>query len=120
MLLQNPHLGWDVNYFTYYEAHLVAPDFEVYGATQIGLPVIRFAFNQQMGISNTVNGMMGSTTYELTLKDGGYVYDGAVRPFEVAVHLATRCAKPDGSVVEKALEIQSTRCTDRCSPRKMA
>ena len=23
MLLQNPHLGWDVNYFTYYEAHLV-------------------------------------------------------------------------------------------------
>ncbi|MCC6991708.1 MAG: penicillin acylase family protein, partial [Acidobacteria bacterium] len=36
LLLQNPHLGWDVNYFTYYEAHLVGPDFELYGATQIG------------------------------------------------------------------------------------
>ena len=59
MLLQNPHLSWNLNYFTYYEAHLVAPDFEVYGATQIGLPIIRFAFNQQMGISNTVNGMVG-------------------------------------------------------------
>ena len=55
MLLQNPHLSWSLNYFTYYEAHLVAPDFEVYGATQIGLPIIRFAFNRQMGISNTVN-----------------------------------------------------------------
>ncbi len=78
MLLQNPHLGWDVNFFTYYEAHLVAPDFELYGATQIGLPVIRFAFSQNMGISNTVNGMMGATSYELTLKDNGYVYDGKV------------------------------------------
>ena len=83
MLLQNPHLSWSTNYFTYYEAHLVAPDFEVYGATQIGLPIIRFAFNQQMGISNTVNGMVGSTTYKLTLKDGGYLFDGKVRPFEV-------------------------------------
>ena len=70
MLLQNPHLSWITNYFTYYEAHLVGPDFEVYGATQIGLPIIRFAFNQQMGISNTVNGMLGYTTYKLTLKDG--------------------------------------------------
>ena len=82
MLLQNPHLSWSLNYFTYYEAHLVAPDFEVYGATQIGLPIIRFAFNRQMGISNTVNAMVGSTTYKLTLKDGGYLFDGKVRPFE--------------------------------------
>ena len=107
MLLQNPHLGWDVNYFTYYEAHLVGPDFELYGATQIGLPVIRFAFNQQMGISNTVNGMMGSTTYQLTLKDKGYVYDGAVRPFEVK-STSYKVRQADGAVVEKALEIQSS------------
>ncbi len=107
MLLQNPHLGWDVNYFTYYEAHLVAPDFELYGATQIGLPVIRFAFNQQMGISNTVNGMVGSTTYKLTLKDGGYVYDGKVMPFEVAT-TTYKLRQADGSVADKPLEIKST------------
>ncbi len=41
MLLQNPHLSWNTNYSTYYEAHLVAPGFEVYGATQIGLPIVR-------------------------------------------------------------------------------
>ena len=107
LLLQNPHLGWAVNYFTYYEAHLVGPDFELYGATQIGLPVIRFAFNQQMGISNTVNGMMGSTTYKLTLRDKGYVYDGKVRPFEVAT-TTYKVRQADGAVVDKPLEIRST------------
>ena len=107
LLLQNPHLSWSLNYFTYYEAHLVGPDFEVYGATQIGLPIVRFAFNQQMGISNTVNGMMGSTTYRLTLKDGGYVFDGNVRPFEVKT-AAYKVRGADGTVTEKPIELRST------------
>lgn len=106
-LLQNPHLSWNTNYFTYYEAHLVTPEFEVYGATQIGLPVIRFAFNQQMGITNTVNGMVGSTTYQLTLKDGGYVYDGKVLPFRTR-QTSYKVRQADGSVVTKPLTIRST------------
>ncbi len=107
MLLQNPHLSWNTNFFTYYEAHLVAPDFELYGATQIGLPVVRFAFNQQMGISNTVNGMVGATHYKLALKDGGYVFDGQVQPFAVqTVHYKLRGA--DGTLADKALVVQST------------
>jgi acyl-homoserine lactone acylase PvdQ len=107
MLLQNPHLSWHTNYFTYYEAHLVGPDFEVYGATQIGLPIIRFAFNQQMGISNTVNSMVGATTYKLTLKDGGYVFDGTVRPFDVKT-TSYKVRQPNGSSIEKPLEIKTT------------
>jgi acyl-homoserine lactone acylase PvdQ len=107
MLLQNPHLSWSLNYFTYYEAHLVAPDWEVYGATQIGLPIIRFAFNQQMGISNTVNSMMGSTTYKLTLKDDGYVFDGKVQPFQSKT-ASYRLKGADGRITEKPLEIKST------------
>jgi acyl-homoserine lactone acylase PvdQ len=107
MLLQNPHLSWDLNYFTYYEAHLITPDFEVYGATQIGLPIIRFAFNQQMGISNTVNSMLGATTYKLTLKDGGYLFDGKVRPFETKT-ASYKLRQANGSVVDKPLEIKTT------------
>ncbi|MGH1560863.1 penicillin acylase family protein [Caulobacter segnis] len=64
------------------EAHLTGPDFEVYGATQVGLPIVRFAFNQQMGITNTVNSMVGATNYKLTLEDGGYLFDGKVLPFK--------------------------------------
>lgn len=107
MLLQNPHLSWNLNYFTYVEAHLVGPGFEVYGATQIGLPIIRFAFNRQMGISNTVNGVLGATAYQLTLRDDGYVFDGAVRPFEVRT-TSYRVRAADGTTVEKPLEVRST------------
>jgi acyl-homoserine-lactone acylase len=107
MLLQNPHLSWTTNYFTYYEAHLVGPDFEVYGATQIGLPIVRFAFNQQMGISNTVNGMVGATTYKLTPKDDGYVFDGKVRAFDVKT-TSYKLRQADGSVIDKPLVIKST------------
>jgi acyl-homoserine-lactone acylase len=107
LLLQNPHLAWDTDYFVYYEAHLVAPGFELYGATQIGLPVVRFAFNQRMGMSNTVNGMLGATTYRLTLSKGGYLFDGKVLPFK---HERTvyKVRQPDGSLVSKALEIRSS------------
>jgi acyl-homoserine-lactone acylase len=107
MLLHNPHLSWSTNYFTYYEAHLVGPDFEVYGATQIGLPIIRFAFNQQMGISNTVNSMLGATNYKLTLKDDGYLFDGVVRRFDVKT-VRYQARQQDGATVEKPLEIRTS------------
>ena len=60
--------------FTYFEAHLNGPGIKMYGATQVGLPVLRFVFNERMGFTNTVNGILGSTNYELTLADGGYLY----------------------------------------------
>jgi acyl-homoserine-lactone acylase len=107
LLLQNPHLAWDTDYFIYYEAQLVAPGFELYGATQIGLPVVRFAFNQRMGISNTVNGMLGATTYRLTLRDGGYLFDGKVLPFH-RERVVYRLRQPDGTLVSKPLEIRSS------------
>lgn len=107
MLLQNPHLPWGTGYFIYYEAHLTGPDFEIYGATQIGLPVIRFAFNQQMGISNTVNGMLGATTYELTLKDNGYLFDGEVLPFDIR-ETSYKVRQEDGSYLDVPLSVRST------------
>jgi acyl-homoserine lactone acylase PvdQ len=107
ILLQNPHLSWQLNYYTYYEAHLTGPDFEIYGATQIGLPIIRFAFNRQMGISNTVNAVLGATWYRITPRVGGYAYDGAVRPYDVRV-TRYRLRGADGKLVEKPLEIRST------------
>lgn len=103
LLLANPHLPWASGFFTYYEAHLVGPDFEMYGATQIGLPVIRFAFNQRMGIANTVNRMLGSTSYLLELDGEGYVYDGETLAFvEDAITYAVK--QDDGSLLEKTLE----------------
>lgn len=107
LLLQNPHLPWATGFFTYYESHLIGPNFEMYGATQVGLPVIRFAFNQQMGISNTVNRIPGATSYLLTLKDDGYVYDGEVLPFE-SEQKTYKVLQKDGSLLEKTLNVRKT------------
>jgi acyl-homoserine-lactone acylase len=107
LLLQNPHLPWGTGYFIYYEAHLTGPGFEIYGATQVGLPIVRFAFNQQMGITNTVNSMVGATNYKLTLKDGGYLFDGKVLPFKTQTS-TYKVRQANGSLVEKPLKIRST------------
>ena len=76
MLLANPHLPWAPSLLTYYEAQISAPGYAVYGATQVGLPVLRFAFNNNLGFTNTVNNMLGATRYKLELAGDAYVVDG--------------------------------------------
>jgi acyl-homoserine lactone acylase PvdQ len=105
LLLANPHLPWAAGYFTYYEAHKIGPDFEMYGATQVGLPVIRFAFNRQMGIANTVNNLPGATTYALVPDGDGYRFDGESRAFS-ETSLSYRVREPDGSLCEVPLTVR--------------
>ena len=107
MLLANPHLPWAPGQYTYYEAQVSAPGFSIYGATQVGLPIIRFAFTDKIGFTNTVNTILGSTSYRLTLRDGGYLLDGKVRSFETRErNLLVR--EPDGQVRTERLSIRST------------
>jgi len=96
MLLANPHLPWAPSMLTYMEAHLNAPGLSVYGATQVGLPVLRFGFNNNLGFTNTVNTMLGFTSYKLTLADGGYQFDGEVLPFSTA-EKSFKVRQDDGS-----------------------
>lgn len=108
LLLANPHLPWELGALTYYEAQLVGPGYEAYGATQIGLPVLRFAFNRDHGFTNTVNTIAGATVYKLTLKDDGYVLDGGVKPFFKSTK-TLRIREPDGSLRKEELIVRSTR-----------
>ncbi|MBW8811915.1 MAG: penicillin acylase family protein [Caulobacterales bacterium] len=105
LLLANPHLPWAPSYFTYFEIGLDGPGFHLYGATQVGLPVLRFAFNDRMGFTNTVNGIAGSTLYELKLAPGGYVYDGKVLPFETATK-TYKVRQPDGALKTETLVVR--------------
>jgi acyl-homoserine-lactone acylase len=107
MLLANPHLPWAPGYFTYYEAQLEAPGIQMYGATQVGLPVLRFCFNDQLAFTNTVNVVAGSTVYSLSPADGGYRFDEKVLPFEV-VERKIRIRQKDGSMKDEAMEIRRT------------
>ncbi|OYW15848.1 MAG: acylase, partial [Sphingomonadales bacterium 12-62-5] len=81
MLLANPHLPWAPSLLTYYEAQITAPGHSAYGATQVGLPVLRFAFNNNLGFTNTVNNMLGATRFALEEAPGGYRLDGKVMAY---------------------------------------
>jgi acyl-homoserine-lactone acylase len=111
MLLSNPHLAW-AGQQSYFEAELNAPGIHIYGATQVGLPTLRFAFNDNLGYTHTVNGLNGKTLYRIktaSLPDGkqGYLFDGKVLPFETSEH-TIKIHQPDGSFSTLALTIRST------------
>lgn len=94
MLLANPHLWWS-DLFLFYEAQLVAPGIDAYGATMIGIPVLAIAFNDDLGWTHTVNTLDGADLYELTLSGDGYLFDGEVRQFESAVRTIRSKLGPD-------------------------
>lgn len=107
MLLANPHLPWGSGFFTYYEAHLNGPGVDLYGATQVGLPILRFGFNKQLGFTNTVNTLLGQTTYKLTLSGDGYLLDGKVLPFKRETK-TLKIRQADGALKEGALQIRQS------------
>lgn len=81
MLLANPHLPW-TDFMLFYEAQWEGPGVNIYGATLVGFPVPAIAFNDKLGWSHTVNTYDGTDLYRLTPAEGGYRWDGGVRPFE--------------------------------------
>jgi acyl-homoserine-lactone acylase len=107
MLLSNPHLAWAPSFMTYYEAHLTAPGIDMYGATQVGFPVLRFCFNEDHGLTNTVNPIAAATVYKLTLSGDGYRYDGKVLPFETGTK-TLKVKQPDGTLTEETVALRNS------------
>jgi acyl-homoserine-lactone acylase len=107
LLLANPHLPWAPGPLTYYEAQLEGPGIHMYGATQVGLPVLRFCFNNDLGFTNTVNQVIGDTAYKLTLAEGGYMYDGKVLPFKTQDRIL-RIKQDDGTLKNETITIRTT------------
>jgi len=101
VLLANPHLPWAPGFFTYYEAHMNGPGINLYGATQVGLPVLRFAFNNDLGFTNTVNTILGSVRYKLTPMGDGYKLDGKQAAFRTKRY-SYKVKQPDGSEQDKS------------------
>jgi acyl-homoserine-lactone acylase len=106
MLLMNPHLAWGGEQ-SYFEVQLTAPGVNLYGATQVGLPAMRFVFTDQLAITNTVNTNNGVLQYRITEKDGGYLFDGKVRPYERA-NYSFKIKQADGSFKTEPVEVLKT------------
>jgi acyl-homoserine-lactone acylase len=106
MLLANPHLPW-TDLYVYFEAQLVGPGTNAYGITRIGFPCLTMAFTDDLGYANTVNTNDGQDFYELTLRDGGYLFDGVVKPFS-RKEKTLKIRQPDGSVREEVLTVKES------------
>jgi acyl-homoserine-lactone acylase len=104
MLLANPHLPW-TDLFLWYEAQLSAPNIDAYGATLVGMPVLAIAFNNDLGWTVTVNPIDGADIYQLTLKDGGYLFDGKVQPFK-SESQTIKIRQSNGKFIEEQFQIE--------------
>ncbi len=104
ILVANPHLPWG-DLFTWFEVQLTSPEIDAYGATLVGGPFHGIAFNDHLGWTHTVNTHDGYDLYELTLAEGGYLWDGEVRPFDTEEQ-TIQVRQPDGSLAEETLTIK--------------
>jgi acyl-homoserine-lactone acylase len=106
MMLMNPHLSMGGE-TTYFEAQLVAPGINLTGASQVGLPVMRFCFSDYVAITNTVNTGTGALSFKIKEQDGGYLYDGKVLKYETAQY-PFRVKQKDGSFTTEVVQVQKT------------
>jgi acyl-homoserine-lactone acylase len=103
MLLANPHLPWG-DLFTFYEAHLVLPGMDAYGAALIGAPLLGIAFNRDLGWTHTVNTIDAADLYELRLSGRGYLWEGRERPLEME-ELRLSVRQPDGTQRSESITV---------------
>ena len=78
-----------------------------YGATLAGIPALGITFNDHLAWTHTVNAHGGEDLYELTLIDGGYRWDGGVRPFETR-QAKLKVKQPDGTLIDEELVVRSS------------
>ena len=110
MLVQNPHLPW-WDEFLFFESQLVLDGKPMYGATLVGFPGIAIGFNEHLGWSHTDNTIDNADTYELELRDNGYVLDGEVVAFETS-SISIKVKQEDGSLSD----MEIPRLTSRHGP----
>ena len=103
MLVQNPHLPW-FNEFLFHEMHIITPKYNTYGVNLVGLPGIVIGFNENLGWTHTDNTIDNADTYELTLKDGGYLMDGVVKQFSKS-QATIKVKQSDGTLKEQTLDL---------------
>jgi acyl-homoserine-lactone acylase len=104
LLIANPHLPWG-GPFTWFEAQLVAPGVDVYGAALVGTPALGIAFNDHLGWTHTTNPLDGMDLYELDLSGEGYAWNAGVAAFETET-ATLRVRQADGSLREERLPIR--------------
>ncbi len=106
MLVQNPHLPWWKE-FLFFESHLNLNGKNMYGATLVGFPGIAIGFNENLGWSHTDNTIDNADTYELELKDGGYLLDGEKKEFLTSSKII-KIKQKNGEILDREIPLMKT------------
>jgi len=116
LLLMNPHVLWEPDYSSYWaadwdtytEVQLTAPGIDLYGATQVGLPVLRFVFSDYLGFTQTVNEPQNSVTfYHIVPELNGYRFDGKVLPYRERTQ-TLKIRQKDGRFTTETVHVRTT------------
>ncbi len=108
MLVINPHLPWKPDFTLLFEADLNSPTLHSYGTTFVGMPLLFIAFNDNLGWTHTVNTLDASDRYELTMRENGYLLDGAIVPFDKKI-TAIKIKQAGGTMKEETMEIKISK-----------
>ena len=100
MILMNPHLPWR-DWYTYYEIDLNAPGIHLYGASQVGFPMLRFVFSDYVAFTQTVNSIDANDLYKLDVRGNCYMFDGQCKPFETREAFIKIRGQPDETLQVK-------------------
>jgi acyl-homoserine-lactone acylase len=76
----------------------------IYGANLVGLPGFGIAFNKRLGWSHTNNTLDNADSYELELRDGGYLLDGKVKPFDSRKKII-RIKNEQGDLIDREIDV---------------
>lgn len=106
MLLGNPHIAWDGSHI-FFEAHLISPGIDIYGATLVGFPVPVCGFNQQLAWTHTQNDTRGATLYELELKGSGYKYGSSLKPL-ISSHKVLKVLGSDHTLRHRSFYVRQS------------
>src|SRR6202050_5315320 len=116
LLLMNPHGLWvpdwstyqTTDWHTYTEVELSAPGINLYGATQVGLPVLRFVFSDYLGFTHTVNEPQNAVTLYRIVPDGnGYRFDGKMLPYQKRTQ-KIKIRQNDGTFTTETVDVLTT------------
>ena len=107
MLIINPHLPWGNTFYRYMEVHLTGPDYDLYGAPQVGFPVPVVGFNRNLGWSRTVNPIDTVDFFGVPVQNGQYRFDGKLRAFERETK-TIKVRMPGGVLRDEKIEVRRT------------
>ena len=100
LLLTSPSMPWG-DLYSFYEAQIVAPGVDIYGAALVGFPTLSIAFNDSLGWTHTLNPIDVCDLYLLSpataTLGAGYTFDGQIRAFETITQ-TIKIAQTDGSL----------------------